>query len=138
MEEVESTKVVDSTQSRLLDVYIKRIETSEELEELYEVCQETNTYPIFPTHIAIKKGTIVGCFSIHSPTVYWWMNPNTVTKRESLPIFQACDTLMSEHGNHSYIIPCEPESPFFGILSKRLDTVQTQGGDDFKLFLNKG
>ena len=65
------------------------------------------------------------------------MNPNTVTIKESLPIFQACDTLMSEHGNQAYIIPCEPESPFFGILSKRLDTVQTQGGDDFKLFLNK-
>ena len=132
-----STKVVDSTQSRLLDIYIKRIETSEELEELYEVCKETNTYPVFPTHIALKNDKIIGCFSIHSPTVHWWMNPSTVTIRESLPIFQACDTLMSERGYNSYIIPCEPESPFFGILSKRLDTMKTQGGDDFKLFLNK-
>ena len=55
MVEAGNTKVVDSTQSRLLDIYIKRIETSEELEELYEVCKETNTYPIFPTHIALKN-----------------------------------------------------------------------------------
>ena len=133
-----STKVVDSTQYKsLLDIQIKPISNEEELNDLYDVCLESNTYPIFPTHIALKNNKIIGCFSIHSPTVHWWMNPSTVTIRESLPIFQACDTLMSERGYSSYIIPCEPESPFFGILSKRLDTMKTQGGDNFKLFLNK-
>ena len=119
------------------DIRVKRIETADELEALYEVCDETNTYPIFPTHIALKKDQIIGCFSIKSPTVYWWMNPNTVTVRESLPIFQMCDALMYEHGHDSYIMPCEPESPFYGIISKRFDTIKTHGGDDFKLILKQ-
>jgi hypothetical protein len=138
-EDIRNTKVVDlaASDKSLLDIQVKRIESSEELEALYEVCRETNTSPIFPTHIALKRGRIIGCFSIKSPTVYWWMNPDTVTGRESLPIFQACDALMSEHGNQCYVLPCEPESPFFKILSKRLDTIKTEGGDNFKLFLNK-
>ena len=124
--------------SSLLDLEVKPINTEEERELLIQVCQEKGgVYPIFPTHLVCKRNKIVGCFSISSPTVYWWMAPNEVTIRESLPAFQACDTLMTQQGYGSYIIPCEPESPFFNILSKRLDTVQTAGGDDFKLFLNK-
>ena len=122
----------------LLDVEIVTLSTQTELDNLFKVCRENNVAPLYPTHLVLKKGEIVGCFSITSPTVYWWMDPRSVTIRESLPVFQSCDTLMAHTGCSSYIIPCEPESPFFGILSKRLDTIKTQGGDDFKLFLNKG
>lgn len=121
----------------LLDIEVYPISTKEQLDDLYSVCEETGTYPIFPTHIVVKQGKIIGCFSTHSPTVHWWMNPETSTKKESLPVFQACDTLMSERGYKEYIIPCEPESPFFSLLSKRLDTIKTKGGDNYKLFLNK-
>lgn len=123
----------------LLDIEIKPIVSEEERELLIQVCQEKGgVYPIFPTHLVKKRGKIVGCFSISSPTVYWWMSPDDIGIKESVPVHQACDTLMTEQGYKSYIIPCEPESPYFSLLSKRLNTIQTKEGDDFKLFLNKG
>lgn len=123
----------------LLDIEIKPIVSEEERELLAQACQEKGgVYPIFPTHFVRKGNEIVGCFSIYSPTVYWWMAPEFIKPRESLSVFQACDTLMTEQGYQSYILPCEPESPYFSLLSKRLNTIQTKEGDDFKLFLNKG
>jgi hypothetical protein len=122
--DIKSTKVVVSVDYKaLLDIEIKPIVSEEERELLAQACQEKGgVYPIFPTHFVRKGNEIVGCFSIYSPTV----------------VFQACDTLMTEQGYHSYILPCEPESPYFSLLSKRLNTIQTKEGDDFKLFLNKG
>ena len=122
----------------LLNIEVKPIHSEEEREHLVKVCQDKGgVLPIFPTHLVKKHGEIVGCFSIASPTVYWWMSPEDIGIKESIPIYQACDTLMTQQGYHSYIIPCEPESPYFGLLSKRLNTICTEGGDDFKLFINK-
>ena len=122
----------------LLDIEIKPIHSEEERELLIQVCQEKGgVLPIFPTHLVKKSGKIVGCFSISSPTVYWWMSPKYICIKESIPIYQSCDTLMTQQGYNSYIIPCEPESPYFGLLSKRLNTICTEAGDDFKLFINK-
>ena len=122
----------------LLDIEIKPISSNEQLEELYDTCKESGITPIFPTHIAVRRGKIIGCLSTHSPSVHWWMKPNEVTTKESLFIFQGCDTLMADKGYDRYLIPCEPESPFFRLLTRRLETLKTpEGGDDFKLFLNK-
>ena len=120
----------------LFDIEIKPLSSIEERDKLFELSLEWGVYPIFPTHIVYKKGQIVGSFSINSPTVYWWMKPGIQT-RESLIVFQSCDTLMTQQGYDTYVIPCEQESPYYKLLSNKLDHVQSVDGNDWRLFLNK-
>ena len=122
----------------LLDLEIRPIRTEEEREKLLQRSMESSgVFPIFPTHIVYKKGEIVGSFSISSPTVYWWMDPNAIKIRDSMSIFQACDALMTEQGYSTYILPCEAESPYYKGLSNKLDHLKSKHNDDWRLFLNK-
>tara|TARA_Y100000310_G_scaffold341874_1_gene442672 strand:+ start:546 stop:944 length:399 start_codon:yes stop_codon:yes gene_type:complete len=120
----------------LLDLEIKPIASIEERDEIFKVSNEWGVSPIFPTHVVRKNGKIVGSFSTHSPTVYWWMKPGIQT-RESLLVFQACDTLMTQQGYDTYVIPCEKESSYYKLLSNKLSHIQSKDGNDWRLFLNK-
>ena len=64
------------------------------------------------------------------------MKPGIQT-RESLIVFQSCDTLMTQQGYNTYVIPCEQESPYYKLLSNKLDHIQSVNGNDWRLFLNK-
>lgn len=122
----------------LLDLEIKPITSEAERYQVYEAAKKDgNRYPLFPTHVVLKNNEVVGAFCTWSPTVYWWMHTEKVGARESLSVFQAMDTLQTEDGVHGYVIPCEPESPYFDILDKRLPRFMGSQGGDWRLFLNK-
>ena len=122
----------------LLDLEVKPISSDEEREKVRdEALKNGGRCPLMPTHCVRKRGELVGAFSIHSPTVYWWMHTDKIIGRESLAIFQACDTLMTQQGYDTYVLPCEPESPYFKLLSNKLDHFSGTDGGDWRLFLNK-
>ena len=122
----------------LLDLQIRPIQSEQERLKIYEASKEDgNRHPLFPTHVVTKHGEVVGAFCTWSPTVYWWMHTEKVGIRESVSIFQAMDTLMAEDNPGGYVLPCEPESPYFGLMSKRLPYFIGSDGGDWRLFLNK-
>ena len=122
----------------LLALEIRPIQSVEERKEVIEAGKNNGgRCPIFPTHVVLKEGEIVGAFCTWSPTVYWWMHSEKIRGRESLSIFQSLDTLMTEKGLGTYILPCEFESPYFKLLSNKLEYLSPTSGDDWRLFLNK-
>jgi len=120
----------------LLDIEIKPLTSIEEREEVKSACEKWGVYPIWITHAVYKKGDVIGAFCTSSPTVFWWMRPD-MRGRESLLCFQSCDTLMTQQGYDTYIIPCEQESPYYKLLSNKLDYIPSIEGNDWRLFLNK-
>ena len=98
-----------------------------------EAKKDEGRCPIMPTHVVKKGEEIVGAFCLYSPTVYWWMHTQKVKVRDSQSIFQTMSALLANDGVVNFILPCEPESPYFPILSKRLFHL-----DDVGLFINKG
>ena len=118
---------------------VRPIASEEERLEVYkEAEKDGNRHPLMPTHI-VKKGTdIVGAFCLFSPTVYWWMHTKKVNGRDSLSIFQSMSTLFANEGIGKFILPCEAESPYFTLLSKKLNYHPGTEGGDWRLFLNEG
>ena len=92
---------------------------------------------LMPTHIVKKGGDIVGAFCLFSPTVYWWMHTTKVKGRDSLSIFQTMSALLANEGVIDFILPCEPESPYFHYLSKKLNYHRGTEGGDWRLFINE-
>ena len=137
---MQNIKVVDSTCLRdsLLDIDIRKINTQEEYAAVVAACKEDQDgYPIFPTHVILKKGKIAGCFCTWSPTVYWWSHSKLINRIDSLALYQSLDTLMNMNGHHTYVMPCELESPYYKLLSNKLHHLPSVGGNDFRIFINK-
>ena len=91
-----------------------------------------------PTHVVKKGGEIVGAFCLFSPTVYWWMHTTKVKGRDSLSIFQTMSALLANEGVKDFVLPCEPKSPYFPSLTKKLGYHCGTEGADWKLFIHKG
>jgi hypothetical protein len=118
---------------------IRPISSEEERMQVYEEAKKDgNRHPLMPTHIVKKEEEIVGAFCLFSPTIYWWMHTTKVKGRESLSIFQTMSALLADQGVIDFILPCEPESPYFRYLSKKLNYHRGTEGGDWRLFLNKG
>ena len=118
----------------------KRIQTDSDQKEMIAVFQRVrgkdNVYPMGATHIACLGDEIVGGFSVQTPTVYWWTDPEQNSIRLSLQMIGCVETIMSERGTEAYIIACEEESPYYKILEKHLSTIKGENGcDKFKLFI---
>ena len=120
------------------DVSVHPIDSHEVYREVMEAASADGHGPYMPTHYVEKGGEIIGAFSTQSPTVFWWMNQSKATRRDSLLAFQSLDTLMNNLQLSEYIIPCEPESPYFDLMCSRLPDVHkgTLGGD-WRLFRRK-
>ena len=122
----------------LTQLNIRPIISEEERLQIYEEAdKDGGRHPIMPSHVVRKDDNIVGAFCLTSPTVYWWMHTDKIIGRESLALFKACDTLMTQQGYDTYVLPCEPESPYFKLLSNKLDHFSGTDGGDWRLFLNK-
>ena len=118
---------------------VRPISSEEERLQIYEEAQKDGgRNPLMPTHVVKKGGVIVGAFCLYSPTVYWWMHTQRTKVRDSLSLFQTISALLANDGVVNFILPCESESPFFPILSKKLKYFCGVEGDDLRLFINKG
>jgi hypothetical protein len=119
------------------DIDIREIKTQQEYQAVLAAGKEDcDGYPIFPTHVVLKNGKIAGAFCTWSPTVYWWMHSKLIKTLDSFAIFQTLDTLMNVRGTPTYVMPCEPESPYYKMLSNKLDHLPSVGGNDFRIFIN--
>lgn len=118
-------------------VRVRPIESEEERLKIYEeAANDGGRHPLMPTHVILKNGEIAGAFCVTSPTVYWWAHTEKIKPRDSLMLWQSLDTVMSENGFDSYVLPCEPESPYFKLLDERLPRFQGTEGGDWRLFVN--
>ena len=117
---------------------IRPIESEEERLQVYKAAEnDGNRHPLMPTHLVKKNNDIVGAFCLFSPTIYWWMHTTKVKGRDSLSIFQTMSALIANEGVSKFILPCEPESPYFPFLSKKLSYHSGTEGGDWRLFLNE-
>ena len=120
-------------------ISIRPIQSEEERLEVYEEAdKDGNRHPLMPTHVVKKGEDIVGAFCLYSPTVYWWMHTQKVKGRDSFSIFQTMSALLANDGVSKFILPCEPESPYFSLLSKKLSHHSGTEGGDWRLFINEG
>ena len=118
---------------------IRPIASEEERLQVYEEAEKDgDRYPLMPTHVVTKGNDIVGAFCLFSPTVYWWMHTKKVKGRESLSIFQSMSALLANEGVSKFVLPCEPESPYYPFLSKKLSYHSGTEGGDWRLFINEG
>ena len=118
---------------------IRQIQSEEERLEVYkEAEKDGNRHPLMPTHVVKKGEDIVGAFCLYSPTVYWWMHTQKIKGRDSFSIFQIINALLSNDGVSKFVLPCEPESPYFSLLSKKLNHHSGTEGGDWRLFINVG
>ena len=119
-------------------ISIRPIQSEEERLEVYEEAdKDGNSHPLMPTHVVKKGEDIVGAFCLYSPTVYWWMHTQKVKGRDSFSIFQTMSALLANDGVSKFILPCEPESPYFSLLSKKLSHHSGTEGGDWRLFINE-
>ena len=123
----------------LTHVHIRPIASEEERLQIYEEAEKDgNRYPLMPTHVVKNDDTIVAAFCLFSPTVYWWMHTKKIRGRDSYSVFQAMSALLANEGVHRFVLPCEPESPYFSLLSKKLNYLPGTEGGDWRLFINEG
>ena len=122
----------------LTHLNIRPIVSEEERLQVYEEAEKDgNRHPLMPTHVVKKNDVIVGAFCLTSPTVYWWMHTKKIRGRDSYSVFQAMSALLSEEGIYKFVLPCEPESPYFSLLSKKLSHHSGTEGGDWRLFINE-
>ena len=125
----------------ITNLQIYPINTRENLDKVMQAGRDDMRQLLYPTHAVVKNEEIVGAFCTSSPTVFWWMNPNKVTNRDSVIVFQSLVTLLNNNKTESYIIPCHPKSSYYPTLSKRvgdgLDIYKGDGNDDWTIFLRK-
>lgn len=99
------------------------LETQEQWEELLEQFQKgrgPRSKPLLPTHLLRRKGEVVGSFCVGSPTVHLQMDKEKCNWRDSLIVWSVLESLMMENNINEYVIACEPTSPFYNLLQKRL------------------
>ena len=119
-------------------ISIRPIQSEEERLEVYEEAdKDGNRHTLMPTNVVKKGEDIVGAFCLYSPTVYWWMHTQKVKGRDSFSIFQTMSALLANDGVSKFILPCEPESPYFSLLSKKLSHHSGTEGGDWRLFINE-
>ena len=122
----------------ITDIQIYPIDSEELRQKVYEEAyKDGNRHPLMPTHVVMRHGEIVGAFSTWTPTSYWWMHTQRMKVRDCKLVFQGMDTLMRQQGTPKYIMPCEPESPFYSLLKNRCDIHPGTDGGDWTLFMNK-
>tara|TARA_R100001244_G_scaffold121990_1_gene91651 strand:- start:89 stop:469 length:381 start_codon:yes stop_codon:yes gene_type:complete len=125
----------------MTNLQIFPINTQEFFSEVMEAASSNGHEPLYSTHAVIKDKEIVGAFCTISPTVYWWMHTTKVNNRDSFLIFQSLDTLMNQNKYESYVLPCHPSSPYYPVLTSRLERGWTEykgdSEDDWKLFIRK-
>lgn len=99
------------------------LETQEQWEELLEQFQKgrgPRSKPLLPTHLLRRKGEVVGSFCVGSPTVHLQLDKEKCNWRDSLIVWSVLESLMLENNINQYVIACEPTSPFYNLLQKRL------------------
>lgn len=110
----------------------------ERLQVYKEAEKDGGRHPLMPTHVVLKGTEIVGAFCTFSPTIYWWMHTKKVKSRDSRYVFHAMGALLANDGVSKFVLPCEPESPYYSILNKTLDHFPGTEGGDWRLFINEG
>ena len=99
------------------------LETQKQWEELLEQFRKgrgPRSKPLLPTHLLRRKGEVVGSFCVGSPTVHLQMDKEKCNWRDSLIVWSVLESLMLENNINQYVIACEPTSPFYNLLQKRL------------------
>ena len=121
-------------------VRAKRLETPEDYEAMVAVYQKAqgleDVTPVYTTHAILVNGKISGGFCLQSPSVYWWMDPEVNSIRNSMSALGCLESLMLESGVQGYLIVCEDTSEYHRLLEPRLKKVEGENGSTtFNVFL---
>lgn len=100
-------------------VELQPLTKPEELEYLKARAAEDGHEVLFPTHLAIKDGEIVGYVSLgFLPTVNIWMSSKGVKVRDSLALLNIGQHMLRERKIKHFLMPCAKNSPYYPFMEK--------------------
>lgn len=98
---------------------LKKITTPEEQRAAIAAAQADNDNMIFPTHVVLKDGKIVGSWCIGGiPFVMLWHSTEHMKARDSMIMNNTVGALMNDRGVAQYCLACNSGSPFIGYMDK--------------------
>ena len=106
-------------------IQVRAVRGEREYDMVQERAGENGHTVLNPTHMILKDGEVVGAFGLEVSCVSWWMHDEKSGKRDNLAAYQVLEALLSERGATGYMVPCEAESPYHGMM-------ETMGSTKFK------
>ena len=83
------------------------------LATLAAAAQRDNHVVLFPTHVFVKSGEIVGYGSVAAmPILNFWADSAKLGPADSLRMIEQGEAVSSHHGLRTVIVPCAENSPF--------------------------
>ncbi len=101
-------------------VWLDRIKTAEEFNELVEKSKSDNHGVYAPTHIVKKNGEVLGYFSIAAsvPIVLAWLSTQKVQPRDSISLINSVENHVAMGGASHVAFPVPKSSPFHEHMEK--------------------
>lgn len=124
MQASEKNDQVIELQARLPGrVQLRRIQTPQSdedtnnlrvlVEQLRTAAAADDHAVLFPTHVFVKDGQIVGYASIATmPVINFWADSTKLHAAESIKMIEQAEAVCSHHGLRSVVVPCAENSPF--------------------------
>src|SRR5437899_3538324 len=112
-------------------VYLDRIKTKEEFDELIELAKVDSHGVYHPTHIVKRDEEKIGWFSIgaNTPIVFAWLSTKKVTPRESFLLVNGVENHLALAGAVNVAFPVPKDSPFYALMKSM--GYQNAGSYDF-------
>lgn len=102
-------------------IWLDRIKSKEELQELIDKAKEDKHGLFAPTFKVVKGGKISGYVSIGTPgfpVCVGWMSTKEVPKRDGLTIMNMVENHVFINGATGVIMPMPKVSPFYPLMEK--------------------
>ena len=92
---------------------VQKIKTKEQMDAVLAASQADNDGCVYPSHVVMKNGEIVGSASIAVlPVLMLWHHSEKIGPRESMQLQNTYEAIMEERGVNQYIILCNKNSPY--------------------------
>lgn len=98
---------------------IRQIKTAEEQAAILKVAREDGDGVMFPSHVVVKNGEVVGAVSLGViPFVALWHHSQKCGPKDSLILKSVYDAVMEQKGTPQYFIACNSKSPYLGHMEQ--------------------
>ncbi len=100
-------------------VYLDRIKSRDEFNELVELAKVDKHGVYCPTHVVKRNNEKIGWFSIGSPgvpVVFAWLSTEKVGPRESFSLINLIENHVELNGATAVAFPIPRESPFHPLM----------------------
>ena len=113
---------------------VRRITDPQQAEAILKIAREDNDGVMFPSHVVIKNGEIVGGVSLGViPFVALWHHSQKTGPKDSLILKSIYDSIMETKGTPQYFIACNAASPYV----THMEQLGYNPVWDTKIFYNK-